>query len=91
MGLWPDTTLWVYQMHTGFLELQKVKAQTLLKCDRNLLNLFGTGGKLPKDSGKTNSVKYLSQLWCLWTKNMSGVTDNVEILHTAQLDQTTTL
>ena len=30
MGLWPDTTLWVYQMHAGFLELQKVKARTFV-------------------------------------------------------------
>ena len=32
--------------------LKKVKAQILLNFGRNHLKLFGTGEKLPKDSGK---------------------------------------
>ena len=45
------------------------------------MNLFEPGEKLARYSYKDISVKYLSKLWLLWTKNMNGVTVKVEILH----------
>ena len=70
----------------GFLKLQKVKAQKLLNFDQNHLKLFGTGEELLKDSGKNISVKYLSKMWYLLSKNMKGMTVKVEILHRGQSD-----
>ena len=44
----------------------------MLNFDRNLMNLFGSCEKLPKDPGGNILVKYLSKMWYLWTKNMKG-------------------
>ena len=33
-----------------------------------------------------DQMKNCQQMWNLWTKNMNGVTDKVEILHTRQTD-----
>ena len=60
--------------------------QILLNFDRNHPTLFGTGEKLPNYSGKNISVKYLSKMWYLSSKNMKGMTVNVKILHTGQSD-----
>ena len=70
----------------GISKITKVKAQILLNFDGNQPKLVGTGKKLPKDSGKNISVKYLSKMWYLWSKNMKGMTDRVEILHRDQSD-----
>ena len=70
----------------GISKITKVKAQILLNFDGNQPKLVGTGKKLPKDSGKNISVKYLSEMWYLWSKNMKGMTDKVEILHRDQSD-----
>ena len=72
----------------GITKITKVKAHILLNFDGNQPKLVGTGKKLPKDSGKNISVKYLSKMWYLWSKNMKGMTDKVEILHRDQSDPT---
>ena len=59
-------------------------AQILLNFDRNHPKLFGTGEKLPKDSGKNISIKYWSKMWYFWSKNMKGKIEKVEILHRGQ-------
>ena len=46
--------------------------------------LVGIGKKLPKYSGKNTFVKYLSKMWYIWSKNMKGMTNKVEILHRDQ-------
>ena len=52
------------------------------------MNLFLIVEKILKDSGRNISVKYLSKMWWLWTKNMHGMTDKVkvEILYRSQAD-----
>ena len=44
----------------------------MLNFDPNLMNLFGSCEKLPKDPGGNILGKYLSKMWYLWTKNMKG-------------------
>ena len=44
----------------------------MLNFDRNLMNLFGSCEKLPKDPGGNILVKYLSRMWYLWAKNMKA-------------------
>ena len=58
----------------------------MLNFDRNHPKMYGTGEKLPKYSGKNISVKYLSKMWYLLSKNMKGMTVKVEILHRGQSD-----
>ena len=41
--------------------------------------------KPPKDLGGGGG-EFTSKMWNLWTKNMNGVTDKVEILHRRQTD-----
>ena len=58
----------------------------MISFDQSLTNLHRVGEKLPRDSGKIFSAKYLSKMWnCgrLWTKNMNGRTDKVK----SKLDQ----
>ena len=63
----------------------RILIKILLNFDRSHLKLFGTSEKLPKDLGNF-FVKYFSKMWYLWTKNMNGMTEKIEILHRAQLD-----
>ena len=44
----------------------------MLHFDCNLMNLFGSCEKLPKDPRGNILVKYLSRMWYLWAKNMKA-------------------
>ena len=44
-------------LHYGPIVKKRAKVHILLNFDRNLINVFGTGEKLHKASGKTFSVK----------------------------------
>ena len=57
----------------------------MLNFDRNLLNLFGTGEKLPKIA-EGIFLLILVKMWYLRTKNIKGVTVEVEILEKGQSD-----
>ena len=43
------------------------------------------GQKLSKDSGKNIPVKYLWKMWYWLAKNLLGMSDQLEILHTSKL------
>ena len=58
----------------------------MLNFDQNHPKLFGTGEKLPKYPGKNISIKYLTKMWYLSSKNMKGMTVKVKILHRGQTD-----
>ena len=71
----------------GISKITKVKAQILLNFDGNHPQLVGTGKKLTKDSG----IKYFRQIFVqnvvlMVKKNMTGMTDWVEISHRHQSD-----
>ena len=70
------------------LRISKITKSKGPDLDRNFMNMFRTCEKLPKDSGENFSVHDLYKMWYLWSKNMKGMIDKVEILHRDQSDPT---
>ena len=59
--------------------LKKVKAQVLLNFGRNHLKLFGTGERLPKDSGKFFLLDFCQKCDTYWRKTWRGWLSKLKI------------